>query len=71
MTTIRVTAENNSDARDFWGRVFRGQGIATAKAKHNGGKTVIVTCEDQDLPSVVAALDSSRAVRSYDAPVQS
>jgi hypothetical protein len=60
MAKIRVTCRNNSDARTFpdLGR--------SASSKHNGGKLVIVTCEDSDLDAVKGALEESHAVASYE-----
>lgn len=58
---IRVQARNNSDCRKF-----SALDDVRATAKHNGGKTMIVTCEDADLAAVEAALNESAQVASYE-----
>lgn len=59
---IRVTARNNSDARKF--DVL--DDVRSAKSRHNGGKLVIVTCDDGDLAEVESLLDASHAVSAYE-----
>lgn len=64
MTTtkvIRVQARNNADCRKF-----SALDSVDATVKHNGGKLLIVTCDDADLAAVEAALDASHQVASYE-----
>jgi hypothetical protein len=62
MTTIRVTMRNNSDAR----RADVLDDLASAKARHNGGKLVIVALDASDLARAQEMLDESHAVASYE-----
>lgn len=59
MTTkkIRVTCRNNSDARGF---------DLLPRAKHNGGKLVIVLVDSADLASAQQTLDDAHEVASYE-----
>ena len=61
-TTIRVTCSNNSDARAL--RV--GLDGLDHKARHNGGKLVIVTVDAADVDAARGLLDDSHAVASYE-----
>jgi ribosome-interacting GTPase 1 len=61
-TTIKITARNNSDARNFDVLdEFRG-----ASARHNGGKVVIATVRTADLVQVIETLGASHAVAGYE-----
>lgn len=61
-TTIRVQMKNNSDAR----KIGSTGKLVWMSAKHNGGKTVIVTVDDSQLDKAVGLLDESHLVASYE-----
>lgn len=60
--TVRVTMRNNSDAR----RADVLETVGSAKARHNGGKLVIVTVDSDDVSEATQLLDASHAVASYE-----
>lgn len=60
-TTIRIQTRNNSTARAF--DLLDG---TDAKCRHNGGKLVIATVDAEDVPAVVAILDESYQIASYE-----
>jgi len=62
MTKLRITMTNNSDAR----RADILADIRSASAKHNGGKVVIVTIDDDDLEAARDILDGSHQVREWE-----
>lgn len=57
---INVTVRNNADCRKF--SAVDGLNVT---AHHNGGKLMIVRCEESDLAAVEAALDDSPQVAKY------
>ena len=59
---LRITMNNNSDAR----RADVLADIRSAQARHNGGKIVIVTIDDDDLEAARTALEGSHQVREWD-----
>jgi len=61
-TKLRIVMTNNSDAR----RADILADIRSASAKHNGGKVVIVTIDDDDLEAARTALDGSHQVREWE-----
>ncbi len=67
-TTIRANLTNNSTARTWGGA--RAQDVMDdaprGTIRHNGGKTVIVTCDESDEAEMRAALESSSAVASVE-----
>ena len=66
--TIRANLTNNSTARSWGGA--RAQDVMDhaprGAIRHNGGKTVIVTCDESDETEMRAALESSSAVASVE-----
>ena len=61
-TKIRITMENNSDAR----RADVLASLRGVEARHNGGKVVIAMVPDAQLDAAKAILEESNAVKSYE-----
>ena len=61
-TKIRITMENNSDAR----RADVLASLRGVEARHNGGKVVIAMVPDAQLDAAKAILDESHAVKAYE-----
>ena len=67
-TTIRANLTTNSTARAWGGS--RTQDVMDdaprGTIRHNGGKTVIITCDESDESEMRAALEASNAVASVE-----
>ena len=63
MTTYRVTMTNNSSASRL---AVKDDLTVSVKARHNGGKVVIVECSDSDADLVDAELQSMHSVSAHE-----
>ena len=64
MKTIKVTATTNSLASNT--AAFLDAIGVTCAAKHNGGKVVILTCAESEIPAIAAKLDAAYQVSAYE-----
>lgn len=64
MKTIRIRARNNADARrcESWRRALP-SGVTV---RHNGGKTVVLTCADRSTDAVLEVLDTMHEIADYE-----
>lgn len=66
--TIRANLTNNSTARTWGGSHAQDvmDDAPRGSIRHNGGKTVIITCDESDETEMRAALEASNAVASVE-----